>query len=350
MKRVGHLYEQICDIENIRLAIHKASKGKTQKRQVRRVLQREDYYAHKIQQMLLSEQIQLSDNHVVEILDHCCRKKRVITVPRFYPDQIVHWALMLVIIPIVQKGMYAHTCGSVPGRGGNAARKYVERSLRKPDAKYVAKLDISKFFPNAKPKYLYNACERKIKDCKTLNLIKAILDNGGDCLPIGYYTSQWFANLYLEGLDHFIKERLHIKYYVRYVDDMVLIDDDKGKLHRAITEINSYLDTIGLTLKSNYQVWKVDSRPIDFVGFKFYSTHTLLRKRIYLRIRRRVRKIRKTHFITLRQARGLLSLVGWLHFINNGYDIYRRHVYPYVRKKQLCSIVSTHQLKRNKNR
>lgn len=87
---------------------------------------------------------------------------------------------------------------------------------------------------SVKPHYLMAMFRRKIKDEKFLALIEAILTNGGDCLPIGYYTSQWFSNFFLEGFDHFVKEELKIKYYVRYVDDMVLADTNKRKLRKAI--------------------------------------------------------------------------------------------------------------------
>lgn len=208
-------------------------------------------------------------------------KQRLITVPKFFPDQILHWVLMLVIEPILMKGMYRFACGSVPGRGGMEAKKYVERALRDDKVRYVAKLDISKFFNSVKPAILIGMLRRKIKDERVIDLIGKILKNGGDCLPIGYYTSQWFSNFFLEGFDHFVKEVLKIKYYVRYVDDMVLIDTNKRKLRKAIMEIEKYLNGIGLKLKPNYQVWKVHSRPIDFVGFRFYKDKMLLRKKIF---------------------------------------------------------------------
>lgn len=304
MKRVGYLYEKMCDLALIKLAIHKAAQGKTRKHYIAKVLANEEKYALRIQKMLLDNEVQLSPNRTIEIYDRSCMKQRLITVPKFFPDQILHWVLMLVIEPILMKGMYRFACGSVPGRGGMEAKKYVERALRDDKVRYVAKLDISKFFNSVKPAILIGMLRRKIKDERVIDLIGKILKNGGDCLPIGYYTSQWFSNFFLEGFDHFVKEVLKIKYYVRYVDDMVLIDTNKRKLRKAIAEIEKYLNDIGLKLKPNYQVWKVHSRPIDFVGFRFYKDKTLLRKKIFFRLCRRVRKIEKTGYITVNQARG----------------------------------------------
>lgn len=341
MKRVGYLYEKMCDLSLIRYAIRKAAQGKTYKHYIRKVLQNEEAYALRIQEMLVNESVKLSPNRQITIYDRSCSKERIITVPKFFPDQILHWVVMLVIEPIITKGMYRFNCGSVPTRGGMEAKRYVERALRDEKIRYVAKLDISKFFNSVKPKYLMAMFRNKIKDEKVLRLINAILENGGDCLPIGYYTSQWFSNFFLEGFDHYVKEELKIKKYVRYVDDMVLLDTNKRKLHKAIARMDEYLHKIGLKLKRNYQVWKVGSRPIDFVGFRFYQDKTVLRKKIFFRLCRRVRNVRKSGYITVHQAQGILSLLGWLSHIN-AWKFYKEKIYPYAPKSRLKNIVSNH--------
>lgn len=341
MKRVGYLYEKMCDLSLIRYAIRKAAQGKTYKHYIRKVLQNEEAYALRIQEMLVNESVKLSPNRQITIYDRSCSKERIITVPKFFPDQILHWVVMLIIKPIITKGMYRFNCGSVPTRGGMEAKRYVERALKDEKIRYVAKLDISKFFNSVKPKYLMAMFRNKIKDEKVLRLINAILKNGGDCLPIGYYTSQWFSNFFLEGFDHYVKEELKIRKYVRYVDDMVLLDTNKRKLHKAIARMDEYLHKIGLKLKRNYQVWKVDSRPIDFVGFRFYQDKTVLRKKIFFRLCRRVRNVRKSGYITVHQAQGILSLLGWLSHIN-AWKFYKEKIYPYAPKSRLKNIVSNH--------
>lgn len=341
MKRVGYLYEKMCDLSLIRYAIRKAAQGKTYKHYIRKVLQNEEAYALRIQEMLVNESVKLSPNRQITIYDRSCSKERIITVPKFFPDQILHWVVMLIIEPIITKGMYRFNCGSVPTRGGMEAKRYVERALKDEKIRYVAKLDISKFFNSVKPKYLMAMFRNKIKDEKVLRLINAILKNGGDCLPIGYYTSQWFSNFFLEGFDHYVKEELKIRKYVRYVDDMVLLDTNKRKLHKAIARMDEYLHKIGLKLKRNYQVWKVGSRPIDFVGFRFYQDKTVLRKKIFFRLCRRVRNVRKSGYITVHQAQGILSLLGWLSHIN-AWKFYKEKIYPYAPRSRLKNIVSNH--------
>lgn len=344
MKRKGYLYEQMCDINYIKKAIYNASKGKKNRRYIRKIINNIDYYALQIQKMLINNIVELSPNGYCVIYDNSCHKQRNITVPRFYPDQIIHWLVIMTVQPIMVRGMYRYCCGSIPNRGGIDAKAFVETAIKDPKTRYCAKLDISKFFNNVSPKILLDMFKHKIKDNRVIGLIAKILKNGGDCLPIGYYTSQWFSNFYLEGLDHYIKEVLHIKYYVRYVDDMVLIDTNKRKLHKAVVLINEYLQSINLKLKNNWQVWKIESRPIDFVGFRIYKHKTLLRKKIFYKLCRRTRKIKKTKRITASQAMSMLSLVGWLSHIN-GCAWYKIHIYPYAPKNKLKLIVSNHSKK-----
>lgn len=103
-------------------------------------------------------------------------------------------------------------------------------------------------------------------------------------VPIGNYLSQYFANLYLSELDHLCKEELKCKFYYRYADDIVILSDDKDFLHKVLIYIKLYVHTIGLKVKDNYQIYPVDSRGINFVGYVFYHTHTLIRKSIKYKI------------------------------------------------------------------
>lgn len=346
MKRVGYLYEKMCDIDTVRRAIRNAAKGKNNRPYIAKILGDIEHYAQEILNMLQTETVRLSPNTYQNIFDTSCMKYRLITVPRFYPDQIIHWLIIMAIQPILERGMYRYCCGSIPNRGGMDAKAYVETAIQDGKMRYVAKLDISKFFNNVNPNILLSMFERKIKDRKMISLIEKVLRNGGDCLPIGYYTSQWFSNFFLEGLDHYIKEQLHIKYYVRYVDDMVLVDSNKRKLHKAVKAINEYLHTIGLSLKNTWQVWKLHSRPIDFVGYRFYKHRTVLRKKIFFRLCRRIRKVKRTGRISPHQAMSILSLLGWLSHIN-AREWYKKKIYPYAPKNKLKRIVSNHSKKLN---
>lgn len=145
MKRVGYLYEKMCDVDFIKKAIKNAAKGKTDRLYVKAILSDIDGYAQKLKAMLETETVKLSPNEHIEIYDRSCSKTRKITIPKFYPDQIVHWLIITAAQPVITRGMYRYCCGSIPNRGGIDAKAYVETAIRDEKMRYVAKLDVSKF-------------------------------------------------------------------------------------------------------------------------------------------------------------------------------------------------------------
>lgn len=342
MKRTGNLYEKVCDLENIKLAIRKASLGKRQQSRVAHVLHNIDRLAPKIQAMLLDKTYIPSPYIIRTIEDGANKKTRTIHKPRFYPDQIIHWALMLQLTPVIMRGMYQYNCGSIPSRG----TAYGQKSLRKwldtdaKNTKYCLKMDITKFYPSVDAGVLKGMFRRKLKDKDALWLIDVIIDSS-EGLPIGNFTSQWFSNFFLEGLDHYIKQVLGIKYYVRYVDDLVLLGPNKKKLHAARKDVEQYLGAIKLRLKGNWQVFKVNARAIDFLGFRFFRAKTILRKRNALRIRRRCKKIAKKRFVTFRDACAIVSYWGWIKR-SNSYNFYNKRVKPIVSLNIARKVVSNY--------
>lgn len=340
MKRVGHLYEQIIDIENIKLAIHNASARKKNRTSVKRVLEDVDKSAQNVQRILMSGEYKPSPYYVQHIIDNSSSKHRQIFKPMFYPDQIIHWAVMQVIQPVLFKGMYHYSCGSIPGRGGAHGRKALKRWLEKDpkNTKYCLQIDVSKFYPSIDQAALKRMLRQKIKDDQCLSILGSIIDSTESGLPIGNYTSQWLANFYLDGLDHFIKEELKVKYYIRYMDDGVLFGPNKKRLHQVRREIVAYLSTIGLSMKGSWQVFKVNARPVDFLGFRFYRTHITLRRRNALRIRRRVRKVARKSRVCFRDAAAILSYLGWIYH-SNSYGYMQKYILPQVNIKKLKGVV-----------
>ena len=339
MKRIGFLYEKICSEENIRLAIRNSSKGKKNKRYIKRILDNEDAVVQKIKQLLTEKSYVLGNYRQRVIFDNSSHKERLITIPRYYPDQIIHWAVIQVIQPVLAQGMYEFSCGSIPGRGGKAVKKYLDRVLKK-KVKYVLKIDVRKFFPSINHEKLKEMLAKKIKDRDTLDLLYAIIDSGGQGLPIGFYTSQWLSNFYLQDIDHYIKEVLHVKYYVRYVDDMVLIDTNKRRLKEAKAELDNVLESYGLSLKDNWQIWKIHSRPLDFVGYKFYRNFTRLRKSLFYHLTKVVRDIKHKGLNILR-ARRYISLIGWCKRIAFKH-YYLANIKPIIKKRTAKAYISNY--------
>lgn len=342
MKRFGYIYDKVCDLDNIKLAITKASLGKRKQKRVKRVLDNIDFYARNVQYLLKTKAYIPSPYDIKTIHDGSSNKIRTIHKPRFFPDQIIHWALILQLQPLIMRGMYEYSCGSIPGRGPTLGQKSLRKWLDNDykNTKYCLKLDITKFYPSVNNEILKQIFERKIKDPDCLWLIYTIIDSNQG-LPIGNYTSQWFSNFILQDLDHYIKEKLGVKYYIRYVDDLVLLGGNKKKLHQARKKIETHLKMINLKLKSNWQVSKVNSRAIDFLGLRFYRDRTTLRRRNALRIRRRFKKISKKSRLSYRDACAVISYWGWIKR-SDSYYLYNNILKPLADVNKARKVVSTY--------
>lgn len=187
----------------------------------------------------------------------------------------------------------------------------------------------------------------KIKDKRMLELSVKILRNERNGLPIGFYTSQWFSNFYLERIDHYIKEKLHIPYYIRYVDDLVMWDSNKRRLHAAKRKLDDVLrdELYKLTIKKNWQLWRTGTRPLSFLGFTLYGDRKRLRKRAWFELNRNVRLVRKRGYCTIHGARSILSRLGWLMRCSGGVAYYSKHIKPIISKGEACKIVSLYDKK-----
>ena len=343
MKRVGFVFEKVIEIDNIKKAIVNASKRKTDRRNVQKILNNIDFYAKQIQDMLINDTYVPCKYIEQKIKDGANKKERIIFKPSFYPDQCIHWAIMLQLESLLERGMYKYCCASVKGRGVHYGQRYVKKILKDvKGSKYCLQLDIRHFYPSIDKDKLKEKFIRIIKDPKLLNLIFKIIDSAEDGLPIGNYTSQWFANFYLQDLDHFIKEKLHVKYYIRYMDDIVLFSSNKRKLRYIKQEIEKFLTNEGLELKDNWKLFLTDSRPLDFLGFRFYRDHITLRRRNALRIKRRVKKIKRRFelygHIRLQDASAMVSYFGWIKN-SNSYHYYIKNIQKYITLKQCKEVI-----------
>lgn len=208
-------------------------------------------------------------------------KERLIFRLPYYPDRIVHHAIMNILEPIFVSIFTADTYSCIKKRGIHAAVNAIKYAMKDiAGTEFCLKLDIKKFYPNIDHKILKQLLRKKIKDKDLLWLLDGIIESA-DGLPIGNYLSQYFANFYLTYFDHWIKEELQVKYYFRYADDMVILSDNKPYLHGILYQIRNYLqEKLKLQVKDNYQVFPVDTRGIDFVGYVFRHFYTRLRKSI----------------------------------------------------------------------
>jgi len=278
MKRINHLYEKICSIENLHLADSIARKGKLNQPGVIKHDKNRDANILALHEMLVNKTYKTSQYTTFTIFEP---KERVIFRLPYFPDRITHHAVMNILEPLFVSTFTADTYSCIKGRGIHAAAYAVRKALQDiPGTIYCLKLDVKKFYPSVDHGVLKQLLRRKIKDNDLLWLLDGIIDSA-EGLPIGNYLSQYFANFYLTYFDHWMKEVKQVKYYFRYADDLVILAPDKPYLHGLLSEIRNYLDEkLKLAVKDNYQVFPVDARGIDFVGYVFYHTHTRLRKSI----------------------------------------------------------------------
>ena len=291
MKRYGNLYDKIISLDNLRLADEKARKGKLQSYGVRRHDENREQNLIDLHEQLKAGTFKTSQYDVFTI--HEPKEREIYRLP-YYPDRIVHHAAMNILEPIWCSIFTADTYSCIKGKGIHAAARKLKQYLREDPAgtRYCLKIDIRKYYPSIDHDILKQIIRRKIKDRRLLALLDEIIDSA-EGVPIGNYLSQYFANLYLAYFDHWIKEEKRIRYYFRYADDIVILSDSKQHLHGLLGEIREYMDTLKLEVKNNYQIFPVADRGIDFVGYVFYHTHTLLRKSIKKRFCRKIAAIRK---------------------------------------------------------
>jgi RNA-directed DNA polymerase len=306
MKRKNNLYERICSIENLMLADTIARRGKLNKPEIIEWDKNKEQNIKDLHEELKSKTYVTSEYTIFPIYE---RKERIIyKLP--YRDRVVHHAVMNVMESIFVSTFTANTYSCIKKKGIHAAARALKDALKEiAGTKYCLKLDIKKFYPNVDHAILKQLLRKKIKDTDLLWLLDGIIDSA-DGLPIGNYLSQYFANFYLTYFDHWIKEVKHVRYYFRYADDMVILSDNKPYLHQLLFEISHYLqENLNLIVKGNYQVFPVKDRGIDFVGYVFFHTHTLLRKSIKQSFARMLRRNRNPLSVA--------SYLGWAKHCNS---------------------------------
>ena len=254
---------------------------------------------------------------------------------------------MNILKPIWIKTFIHQTYSSIEGRGIHLLKNELFGVLQEhpKETIYCLKMDVHKFYPSINHDILKIQVRKKIKDSKVLVLLDEIIDSTdsltpGVGVPIGNYLSQYFANVYLSEFDHIMKEQWKCKYYFRYADDMVVLSDNKKWLHSILAKIKNYFEVnLKLELKPNYQIFPVESRGIDFVGYVFKHSHVLLRKSIKKKLNKLVLKYQNKKIDKESFKKSLMSYKGWMqhcnaiHLANTIYDKTKIRVFIWNGKK-----------------
>ena len=289
MKRHRDLFAKVCDFNALVRAAYRAARAKRSNPAVGRFLFDLEPEVLSLQRELLEKTYRPARYHVFTIREP---KVRRISAANFR-DRCVQHALCAVLEPILDRAMVADTYACRRGKGTHRAARRVQHFSRR--FGYFLQCDVAKYFESIDRSILKSILRRRIKDPDVLWLLDVILDCGppsavpGKGLPIGNLTSQLFANEYLSGLDHFVKEVLRVKGYVRYSDDMVLFSDDKASLWSLLGEIERYLaDERCLRLKKEATLVAPVTKGVGFVGFSIYPGTIRVRRESFLRMRRRM--------------------------------------------------------------
>lgn len=322
MKRIGNLYEKIISLDNLRLADEKARRGKLRSYGVLLHDKNREANILALHETLKNHTFKNSEYSTFTIYEP---KERIIFRLPYYPDRILHHAIMNILEPIWVSVFTKDTYSCIKGRGIHGAMRNVKRTIKdRENARYCLKIDIRKFYPSIDHDVLKTIIRRKIKCKDTLALLDTIIDST-DGVPIGNYLSQYFANLMLAYFDHWIKEEKRVRYYFRYADDMVFLASTKEELHILLADIKKYLAALKLTLKGNEQIFPIaenradkHGRGLDFVGFVFYHNQTLMRKSIKQNFCRMAARLNKKLNISARDYKQkLCSWYGWAKVSNS---------------------------------
>ncbi len=270
MRRYGNLFEKVVSFENLLAAAKKAFRGKKDKARVARFYFDMETELLRIQEELLTGIYKPRPLRIFQIREP---KVREIGASDFR-DRVVHHALCNIIEPILERSFIHHSYACRTGKGTHSAVKQAQIFSRR--YSYYLKCDIKKYFASIDHDILKESLARKFKDKKLIWLLNTIIDSAqsdqpGKGVPIGSLTSQHFANLYLDRLDHYIKDSLRVKGYLRYMDDFILFGDEKAELHLLHSSIRAFLrDELELELKEKATIIAPVDEGVPFLGFRIY--------------------------------------------------------------------------------
>jgi len=318
-------YEELCSYENLELAFKRARKGKTLKP-----------YVIEFEENLKQNLLQLRNELTMQTYQPQPLKTFILRDPKTrkisksdFRDRIIHHAICNIIEPIFQKTFIHDSFANRIGKGTPNAIKRFDIFKRKSSQNntkkcYVLKADIKSYFQTVDHEILLEILSKRIEDKQIMLLITKILRNyetkdQHKGMPLGNLTSQFFANVYLNELDQFVKHKLRAKYYIRYVDDFVILNQSKKKLQEHMIQINKFLlEQLKLTLRPDKsQIIKLE-KGINFLGFRIFYHHKLLVKRNMRKFTKKLQKMSgKYKQDKIEREKVIETFEGWLAYASH---------------------------------
>lgn len=349
-------YWRVCDPINVLHAALNTIRGKRGRYDVKRLL--ENGFVEAITDVweLLDKRTYVPSPYQEKTIND--GKERHLKIAPLMPDRIIHHCLIDVVEADFKRFYIANTYACIKGRGIHACVRDLNRALQrdKANTRYCLKTDIHHYYDSINHAILKAIIAHFYGDKSMLWLMYIIIDSTeGDGLPIGFLTSQHFANLYLTPFDHWVEEWLKPKVkelfgtrlrYWRYMDDKVFTAGTKPALHWVKEQVDEYLQSkLKLHLKGNWQIFPVDARSIDFCGYKSNHYNTLCRKSILSTYWRKLRKVQQRYGII--DPRGirteLAAHYGWLqHCTKEHFDKILQATYQQIVKRNTMSLQRLH--------
>jgi RNA-directed DNA polymerase len=301
-KRHRNLIQQIADPANVLDAYHKTSNGK---RRTWGYLEFKEYDLANllaVQAELLEGSYKRGPFREFMVYEP---KPRLISALDF-KDRLVQHATCNIIAPIFEAGMLPYTFACRPGKGTHAGVRHVQAELRHTKATHFLKSDFSKFFPSVNHAALYAMLDKRIHCAATRRLLREIMPEDGVGIPIGSLTSQLFANIYGNAVDQFLHHDLKQRHWARYMDDIIVLGDNPDELRDVFNRMREFAAEHLQLRISHWHVAPI-SRGINFLGYRIWPTHKLLRKDSVTRAKRKV-----ANFIKHGEDEGLQKfLASW---------------------------------------
>ncbi len=305
MKRKNNLYQEICKIENIISAFNEVCRNTNNKKKVQNYKQYKSIYISRIYNVLNNKTYKVGKYNVFTIYEP--KERRIVSLN--LQDKVInHLVARYILYPVVMPCLIEQNVASRKNKGTRkgleSAKMYDTKCKIKYKNYYILKFDISKFFASIDQEILKEKIKRKIKDKDALDIIFKIIDSEEQGLGIGSMTSQCLAIFYLNDLDHFIKEKLKLKYYVRYQDDGLIFHESKEYLKFCFKEIEKFLDKEHLKLNNKSRIYKNTN------NFIFLGRNRKGKYAKYRNIKRKI-KYRKRLY-----EDGKIDLMGYINTIN----------------------------------
>lgn len=323
MKRYGGLFDSVISFENLHSAFRLAARGKREQPEVVRWRYHLETRLLKLRDRLVAGDYEFGPYRSFMVLDP--KPRNIVAAP--FEDRIVHHAMCNVLVPVFEKSFIFDSYACRDGKGTHPAVFRLQEFMRGTPGGHVLQCDVRKYFQSVDHAVLKRLIRRKVKDCSLLQLVDAVIDSSpvhpdvepGRGLPIGNLTSQLFANVYLDPLDHFVKELLRGQHYVRYVDDWVVVDQDKSRLHEMKGRIGLFLaDVLQLDLHPNKSHVVPCRSGVTFLGYRVWPNRLRVKTATMVRIRRKEKALRKGYWqgtVTAEEYRqtvaSLLGHIKW---------------------------------------